>query len=466
MKKSSIKYVGVALTALLAAAPVAVPILPTAVTATHVQAATAGLPETQVIVGWTDQAPLEVMGAKGLEQVQAPAAKNVHSQLVTRNGNEYLMTNAVAGKQYYIKLDGKGLPVAGTGVVNRVEQLQKNHDISGYALQATGDKNAKGDFAKLNSLTGEVDLDPSAAAQLNAAIDQNNGKVTPVAEYTYVASGSTVQTEYYGFLVDGQVYFIKKDALAAANIQLVQLPKAKPTNPVNPVMSSTTTVVLNVSGISGTITTTADSVAAFNNAALTSYAGIFLAKVTQLPVDQVATRDDGTVMAYHVAANADQAAGKWLAATNVTFAENTPAPQTSRQTLPADTVLYSQSAAKIYSDPALTQESRKKLALTIDEWRAFEKSLDEAGNVIAYRLGTNQWVKANALQSQKVKTGVFVASKGTPLYDVSGQVAGNITTTGTYRVYAERHLNGHQALKLGTDAQWIYAENGAYYPAQ
>ncbi|WP_416353629.1 hypothetical protein ACNAN0_01250 [Agrilactobacillus fermenti] len=127
------------------------------------------------------------------------------------------------------------------------------------------------------------------------------------------------------------------------------------------------------------------------------------------------------------------------------------------------TVVYSHTAAVIYQDPSATQPSGKRLSTRITDWAAFDRSIAANGQVVAYRLGHNQWVKASDLQQEKAKGGVLVVPAGTVYYDAQGQTMPQVTVAGTYQVSAERYINGHKALKLGINTQWVYAECGQYY---
>lgn len=134
--------------------------------------------------------------------------------------------------------------------------------------------------------------------------------------------------------------------------------------------------------------------------------------------------------------------------------------------LPRGTAVYSDhKAAVIYSDPAATQDSGAKLATDVNEWAAFQTSKNSDGQIIAYRLGKNQWVKASDLTCVQDLSGTFDTAQGTPLYGSDGSKTGTIQTAGAYKVYAVRYIDGHQSLRLGTDNQWIRASDGAYYPA-
>ncbi|WP_416353632.1 hypothetical protein ACNAN0_01265 [Agrilactobacillus fermenti] len=467
MKKKLGLYLGVVTAALLAAAPLAVvpKVFETAETS-HVQAA-ATLPDRNIIANWQVGSTIGVFNTSTQAVDESPAAvagTNVPiTDIAEIQGKHYAITASVGGgPQYYLHLDATtNLPVDAN---TRIVWLLTLEKLPGQVVQPAGYGHVNGTYYKLHSTTGGLEAtDAATAAQINAAIEKNDGTVQPVAAYAYFAAGTFTQENYYGFVLGDAVYYLKEDSLATANIKIAPYTNTNVPN----VPSEPTLPILHISDVAGTVITTEDEVAAFNNANLTSYAGIFLPQNTKLIVDQVAKRDDGTIVAYHVAVSADQAAGKWLSADKVIFtakADEVQTPQLTLKKLPVGTVVYSQSAARIYHDAATTNDSGKRLALTIDEWRAFEKAVDENGRTVAYRLGTDQWVKASVLNFEKVKGGVFTTRQGTPLYTAEGQFAGKIAADGVYQVFAQRHINGKQALKLGTDAQWIYAENGGYYP--
>lgn len=143
-----------------------------------------------------------------------------------------------------------------------------------------------------------------------------------------------------------------------------------------------------------------------------------------------------------------------------------PAIQLKSVDLPKGTAIYSNYAPlKIYSDPQTTQDTGTTLDTGIGEWAAFDTAMDQSGHITAYELGKNQWVKAEDIQLSQTLGGTFETTTGTTLYSANGTRTGAIKTTGAYKVYAVRYINGEQALKLGTDDQWIMAHTGAYYPA-
>lgn len=130
------------------------------------------------------------------------------------------------------------------------------------------------------------------------------------------------------------------------------------------------------------------------------------------------------------------------------------------------TALYSNyKAATIYTNAAATEDSGTKLSTDVNEWSAFEVSKDADGNTIAYRLGKNQWVKAADLEAEQALDGTFDVAAGITLSDAEGTKTGSIENGGNYKVFAVRYINGKQALKLGTDNQWVIAAQGDYYPA-
>lgn len=130
-----------------------------------------------------------------------------------------------------------------------------------------------------------------------------------------------------------------------------------------------------------------------------------------------------------------------------------------------DEIVYSNyQPVPIYQDPALTQETTIPLSTHFESWTVISTAKDENGQPLAYQLGDQQWVKAKDLVPEKVLNGTFGTTANTQLYNQFGQKTGTISNTDAYQVFAVRYINGHQALKLGDDTQWIYSENGAYYP--
>ncbi|GAF39963.1 hypothetical protein FC83_GL002977 [Agrilactobacillus composti DSM 18527 = JCM 14202] len=174
-------------------------------------------------------------------------------------------------------------------------------------------------------------------------------------------------------------------------------------------------------------------------------------------VTRTAKNADGKVVAYDLGNN------QWVKAADVT--EGSTASKATVSDLPTGTALYSNFiGATIYSDPDTTK-SNGSLNTSYDEWSAFKVAKDSNGNPVAYELGSNQWVKAMDLQLQKNLNGTFAANAGTALYSADGTLTGTISTSGLYKVFAVTYINGHQAVKLGNDSQWIIAATGDYYPA-
>ncbi|MCH4171627.1 MAG: hypothetical protein LKF36_10410 [Lactobacillus sp.] len=159
-------------------------------------------------------------------------------------------------------------------------------------------------------------------------------------------------------------------------------------------------------------------------------------------------------------------AGKtWTYVKAANFKEVTPEEQVDTEKLPTGTAVYSDNkAAVIYSDAATTKDTDTKLSTSVDEWSAFEVAKDSDGNITAYRLGKDQWVKAADIEVQKDLDGVFTTSAGVTLRESNGTVSGAIKIDGDYKVNAVRYINGKQVLRLGNDSQWVYAAQGDFYP--
>ncbi|MCD2256635.1 hypothetical protein FHQ08_07865 [Lactobacillus sp. CC-MHH1034] len=434
MKKSSVKYLGVAAAALLAVAPLAAPALSATTEPAQVQAAVNGLP--QFVFGKDNKVTPQDSGYASLGN---GAFQAVHATNTIYLGQTPATTvlNIDGTDKPYFSVQGAYFTVSGSQYGNGQFYVQakdywtKNYSISGNIQTdsaAVGDKPSVFE-GPATPATG------ATATRLTNLL--NAGSVTATAAYTDEAKNT-----YFAFTYAGKTYFVPEKDVTFAQGALV-------------------------SDVTGTATTNDDDTPTYNDANAVDYTGTLVRdKGTKLSVSKVSKTSDGTVVAYFVENKSDNgnAAGKWVSANDVTFTATTPAKVTTKK-LPAGTVVYSKNAATIYSDAATSKDSGKKLATDVTEWRAFEEALNDDGDVVAYRLGTNQWVKASDLALQKDKDGVFATAKGTTLYTSDGDVAGSIQADGVYKVYAERHINGKQALKLGTDSQWIYAENGAYYPA-
>ena len=355
---------------------------------------------------------------------------------------------------------------------------------------------------------------------------QKDGSGTTVADkYVSTITNTTTKMnqQFYAIAYKGTTYFVPATDLTLS-----------------------TSVVPNA--VIGTLTTAYDDVRTYSDATTQNYTGkLIRAKGTQLRVDQQAIVNDKTV-AYHIADDADTAAGTWVRAQDGAFdkstlvasaekgtvtalKDNTPLYMDKATTvssgdqliaqqdvaytrvvknsvtgaivaygflntnqgdaaynqyvyvkadavmrnkaadldiakLPAGTAVYSDhQTATIYQDAAATQDSGAKLSSDVEEWAAFATATDADGHIIAYRLGKNQWVKAADLALQHKLSGTFNVAAGTRLYATDGSKTGAIKKDGAYKVYAVRYINGHQALKLGTDNQWAIASQGAFYPA-
>ncbi|MCH4171636.1 MAG: SLAP domain-containing protein [Lactobacillus sp.] len=208
-----------------------------------------------------------------------------------------------------------------------------------------------------------------------------------------------------------------------------------------------------------TVSTGNKALHVYNDGATTKDSGAKLATDYDLwTVTHVAKDANGDVVAYDLGNN------QWVKASEVKLFA-LPNDKTQVASMPKGTAIYSNfKGAKIYSDAAATK-AIGTLNTQYDEWSAYKVSKDANGNIVAYDLGSNQWVKASDLQLQKNLSGTFVAKQGTALYQADGTLAGVLGASNAYRVFAVRYINGHQALKLGNDSQWIIAATGDYYPA-
>lgn len=173
-------------------------------------------------------------------------------------------------------------------------------------------------------------------------------------------------------------------------------------------------------------------------------------------VTRTAKDKDGKTVAY------DLGNSQWVKASDVSevaASKVTVSPATKGQ------AVYSNfKGATIYSD-ADTTKANGTLNTSYDEWSTFQVAKDASGNIVAYDLGSNQWVKASDLSLIKTQGGTFDANAGTALYNRDGDVTGSIQSDGLYQIFAVTYINGKQSLKLGNDNQWIIASTGDYYPA-
>ena len=577
MKKSSkVKYFGVAAAALLAVAPVVAP----AFTAANnepatVQAAT-GTPAT--ITGAADlnaadttvYAYVDGSYNNGILTKVTPkdatkttfkdgdATKTINGVLyyvangnytyyngqnsVLGNGEYYVpasivLTYGYAVNQYFqgnvtaedITTDGK-TPVEDTDVTNAIhKQFDKGTALVTAVYTGTVETPA---IEAVPAVPAGTEVTGEAGSYV-ATVD---GTEVPVADENVTAASVTkdipavegqdatsTTAQYYAVSYKGTTYFVPAAGLTLSGAVVT-------------------------SDVIGTITTNRDDVRTYNDATTQNYTGnLIRTKGTQLLVDQKATVN-GEVVAYHVSADADTAAGTWVKAQDVTFndsvlvasaakgtvtanADNTnlytdkattklsgdslvegqdvnytrvvknsvtgdvvaygflntnqgdaaynsyvyvkaadvtvnAAADVDTAKLPAGTAVYSNNkAATIYTDAAATKDSGAKLSTDVNEWSAFETSTDADGNIVAYRLGKNQWVKAADLELQQDLDGTFDVAAGTTLYATDGDKTGAIENGGSYKVFAVRYINGKQSLKLGTDNQWVVASQGDFYPA-
>ncbi|MCH4170239.1 MAG: family 78 glycoside hydrolase catalytic domain [Lactobacillus sp.] len=174
--------------------------------------------------------------------------------------------------------------------------------------------------------------------------------------------------------------------------------------------------------------------------------------ITAWAAFEVAKDANGQVKAYRLGKD------QWVAVKDIL-------PDLIVSPLPLGTVVFSDGTNKAtFTSPKLANISGA-LALGTKEWAATYMAQTITGKTVAYCLGDNQWVTADNLQLQRDKSGLIVLDQGTPLFGISGQtIVSRIVAAGNYKVFAERYINGQQALKLGTDTQWVLANAGAYYP--
>lgn len=129
-----------------------------------------------------------------------------------------------------------------------------------------------------------------------------------------------------------------------------------------------------------------------------------------------------------------------------------------------DTIMYALKPVAIYQDAATQQATGQQLDRNVQEWRVLKATRNAQGQIVAYQLGRDQWVRAADLKVEAPLTGVFNTTAGTSLYTAIGTKAGTIATTDAYRVFGVRYIQNKQYIRLGNQSQWVQANDGAFYP--
>lgn len=129
-----------------------------------------------------------------------------------------------------------------------------------------------------------------------------------------------------------------------------------------------------------------------------------------------------------------------------------------------DTIMYALKPVAIYQDAATQQATGQQLDRNVQEWRVLKAARNAQGQIVAYQLGRDQWVRAADLKVEAPLTGVFNTTAGTNLYTVAGTKAGAIATNDAYQVFGVRYIQNKQYIRLGNQDQWVQANDGAFYP--
>ncbi|MFD1670859.1 hypothetical protein ACFQ5M_01975 [Agrilactobacillus yilanensis] len=96
-------------------------------------------------------------------------------------------------------------------------------------------------------------------------------------------------------------------------------------------------------------------------------------------------------------------------------------------------------------------------------WQAYQVATKN-GQITAYKLGNNQWVDAKNVELKAPLSGTFVLKDQATLMTQEGHSMA-AAPADAYKVFGVRYIDGRQALCLGNNNQWVYADLGAYYPA-
>lgn len=456
MKTSKVKYLGVAAAALLAVAPVAT----TAFTATSaeqgtVQAATTtALPDSHSTITFktTDVAGKLFTWDAAKQQLVAVAAADyatvsaaINDGKVTAPIASYLLGGntyygfALNGQVYFVAKDTANLALnqnpttpAKTYEVNNVNgTVTTKRDLTPlyrYAITTDG--------------TGQVTTDGKADATGIYVNDYNTTLTYDKVAGSYDNNGKFVVLAYH---------IVKGDASGKASDYWVQAGDVNATSQYN-----------YAENVKGTVTATADSKVYGDIAFTDEISDLKVGKGQNFEYTQVIKDSlNNEIVGY-----ARKQGRTWTYVKAATFKEVTPEVQVDTEKLPTGTAVYSDNkAAVIYSDAATTKDSGSKLNTSYDEWSAFDVSKDSDGHIVAYRLGKDQWVKASDLSTEKALSGTFDTGAGVALYNADGTLTGTIQADGQYTVFGVKYIDGKQSLKLGTDAQWVHASDGDYYPA-
>ncbi len=158
-------------------------------------------------------------------------------------------------------------------------------------------------------------------------------------------------------------------------------------------------------------------------------------------------------------------ADQWVDAYAVSLVKPNPytSPLTVSEVANGGIIYSSWLAYPFYYDPETTIWAGNLDAMN-NEWIIRGIAKDASGTIVAYDLGHNQWVPAENLVTATNLFGSFATQAGTPTYNRQGEQTGTIATSGLYQTFGATYINNQQAIKLGTDDQWVLAADGAYYP--
>lgn len=199
-----------------------------------------------------------------------------------------------------------------------------------------------------------------------------------------------------------------------------------------------------------------EAIKTYTDRATTILATKTYAKAQVLNYDRmIIDLETDTVIAYGI----KQDNGQYL------FVKATDVTQIGALTLePLAGTLYALKPVMIYSDATTQQATGQQLAQDIKEWAVFKKATDANGQIVAYELGQDQWVKATDLKAEKPLAGTFTAKNGTALCSATGDQTTTLTKTDTYRVFGVRYIQNEQYVRLGNQNQWVKASAGDFYP--
>lgn len=429
-KNSKIKYFGVAAAALLAVAPVAAPAVTAGITGDQsvatVQAATTNIDGTYAVKA--DATSNFVTGEKYYSSSDLSTstgtlknAAQTIQQIVISNGRitayGIKSTSSTVWVNANVAQTGTAPKLTLTGTFyNTNEDFGK---VGAAATEVTLNVNNNGNYGLISSISAKIagnvqtstgltvsDIStatPTAALTESTDVDPlqvANAKSSTAQVYSDIAtskaiSGTTISntgnTAVIGFVYNNTT----TKTPVAYKIADGQYVKASDVT----IAVRTTTAVIQ----KGTVTTNKQAVV-YNYGNNTNYIKTLTPTDTRIAKNQtinyttVIEDANGKIYAY------GDADGQYVLATDV--GQTSTSTDLTIAVVPSGAIKVNSAkkAVTVYSDAATTNDSGSKLSTDYSEWAVTKTAKDADGNVVAYDLGNNQWVKASAVTTGTTDT--------------------------------------------------------------